>query len=81
MFGTDDETSYSVSRMSCGSWRKMGNAGIAGCVSLTGEKAGATAMVYRWEKEKEARKGAVPSTRHPLSGSVENRRRDGAGPD
>lgn len=22
MFGTDDETSYSVSRMSCGSWRK-----------------------------------------------------------
>lgn len=45
------------------------------------EKAGATTMVVDGKKEKEARKGAVPSTRHPLSGFVENRRRDGAGPD
>jgi hypothetical protein len=82
-FGTDDETSYAVSRMSCGAWRKVGNGcwHCWMCVSLAGEKAGATTDgVCRWDKE--ARRAIVfPSTRHPLSGFVENRRRDGAGPD
>lgn len=77
----DDETSYSVSRMSCGSWRKVGMLAVLVVLVVLvvshswGGKAGARTM------GKGSSNGILPSTRHPLSGFVENRRRDGAGPD